>query len=280
MTSDTKEKILFDNPAFDPDRFAADMSRVGAPRCFGIIFTPRSGSSWLTDILEKSKFLGRPREWFNPNFVPRISQAVNARSLDSYIKMLRRKHKVGGYFSFEITIYQMQRVFGGPDRFLTYFPAETPFYYLTREDIVLQAISLAKTAQTEVFHSAHSSTEDIARADSAYRYDGKEISHWLDHLFDQERKCERFFAQKAITPRRLVYEDITAAGAAETTRRILRDLKHGHRAAQVVDLESDHRKIGSDRNTEFAERFRREHPALIDDIEAVRQTWPRVRDAG
>ncbi|KZY38111.1 hypothetical protein A3731_40905 [Roseovarius sp. HI0049] len=262
---------LFENPDFDEARFIEDMDKRDPPRTFGIIFTPRSGSSWLTDVLTQTQLLGKPQEWFNPNFVPNITRAINAKDLDGYIKMLRRKHKKGGFFSYEITIYQMRRVFGGGGQFLTYFPRRQPFFYLTREDMVLQAISLAKAVRTSVFHAAQSAEDDIEKADAEFTYDAQEIMRWLDHVLDQERVCEAFFERNNVTPYRLSYEQITASGAEATAGRFLKILRPAKAAElEIPDMRSAHRKIATTRNSDYATRFRSEHPEKIAEIEAFR----------
>lgn len=268
---------FFRNPQFDADGFASSMEKKEAPHTFGIFFTPRSGSSWLTDVLSQTRLLGKPQEWFNPNFIPNITRAVNARDLDSYLKMLRRKHKAGGFFSFEITVYQMQRVFGSGSSFITHFPESTPLFYLTREDIVLQAISLSKAVRTSVFHSANASDDELDKADSEFTYDAAEIKRWLDHVFDQEKKCEAFFADMDLRPHRLSYEQITVDGAEATVRKFLTIL-HPKKAKElkIPHLQPQHRKIASSRNSEFAMRFREEHPEKIAEIEAFRADLPAL----
>lgn len=270
---DTSGSALFKNPDFDLVKFEKEMENRPAARSFGIFFTPRSGSSWLTDILSQTKLMGKPQEWFNPNFIPNISRAVNANSLDGYIEMLRRKHKSGGFFSFEVTFYQMRRVFGNNPSFLSWFPVTDPFFYLTREDIVLQAVSLAKAVNTSVFHSAGAKPEEVGRADTEFLYDASEIGRWLEHILDQEQKCERFFYNQELVPYRMTYERITSSGAEATARQMISIL----RPVKAPDLEipkmtSVHQKIGSMRNHEYAERYRKECPSKIIEIEEFRNS--------
>lgn len=261
----------FDNPDFDPEKFAADMEKPVPGRCFGILFTPRSGSSWLTDVLERSGALGKPREWFNPTFVPQITRALNVADRDGYLEVLRRRHKAGGFFSFEATIYHVQRFFGSEAAFLERFPpAETSFFYLTREDIVAQAVSLAKTQQTGVFHAAPGSAVDPAGLDGGFDYDAREIARWLDHLADQERRCEAFFRTHEVPVHRITYEGIMADGPTVMVRRMLVALKRRRKAAGVAPLEAGHQKLGTDRNADYAARFRREMAGHVARAEAAR----------
>ncbi len=162
------EQILLSNPGYDPDRLARAMRRAEPTNTFCIFFTARSGSTWLGDTLGQTDLLGRPKEWFNPKFVQKALVLNNAPDLSSYIDVLRRKQQRGGVFSFEITNNQILRVFGSDEAFLQFFPATTPAFWLTREDIVQQAISLAKAAKSSVFHSARASVDEILNADDFF----------------------------------------------------------------------------------------------------------------
>lgn len=268
---------LFANPDFDRVKFESDLTLEEPRRKLIILFTPRSGSSWLTDMVTRSKQLGKPREWFNPNFIPKITRAMNADTLERYIDMITRKHSSGNVFSCEITIFQLRRVFGSDDRFLHHFPVDLPYMWLRREDLVLQAVSLAKAVRTDVFHAQQASAEDLSRADAEFVYDRADIDHWLCHILDQERLCEAFFADHGITPLRLTYERMMAQGAEATLEQMLPHVRP--RRTQLPDaarkrLNSEHRKIGSERNTEFALRFARECPARIDEIADFRAAHP------
>ncbi|SLN69107.1 Stf0 sulfotransferase [Roseisalinus antarcticus] len=263
-------KGLFHNPDFDPDRFAADMEKRAAARTLGILFTPRSGSSWLTDVLTQTRLFGKPQEWFNPNFMGNTLKRVNANSPQGYIDMLRRKHSLGNFFSFEVTIYQMHRVFGKDPGLMAYLPEKFPLIYLRRQDMVLQAVSLAKAVQTDVFHTVNTTPEEIASAEARFEYDGDQIRQWLEHIFDQERKCEAFLADREGPLLRITYEQMMRAGAEQTVRRFLRRWRP-LKADDPLTFEPRHAKIGSARNKTFAQRFRDENPGVMAEIAAFRE---------
>ena len=74
-----------------------------AERSYVIHFTPRSGSSWLTDVLGQTNVFGLPDEYFNPSFIPRNATAFGATNLDEYIEVLHRRRGAkakGGIFGF------------------------------------------------------------------------------------------------------------------------------------------------------------------------------------
>lgn len=267
-----KRDALFVDVAHDPARFAEDMKKPEWPVLFAIFFTPRSGSSWLTDTLLQARGLGFPQEWFNPNFVAKNASALNASTMEEYIALLRRRHPGLGGFSFEITAGHIDRSFGGARSYLGHFPGGLPSFYLRREDMALQAVSLAKAVQSNVFHSPYSSDEDRDRADTTVEYDGAAIAKWFLHILHQEQALEEMFVQHGISPLRLSYEGITAAGAEDVVARFRAHL--GQSAHKSARISPKHEKIGTDRNRAFADQFRRDYPALIAEVAEFRAALP------
>lgn len=272
------------------------LNRPLAKRTIGIIFTPRSGSSWLTEVLTKDGRFGKPQEWFNPNFVPDISRRIGAKDPKDYVDLLQRQHQSGNVFSFEATLYQIDRVFKRRADFLDAF-ANTPidWYYLTRKDIVLQAVSLAKAVDTGVFHAPAQSVEDRLLADQSFDYDPREVSKWLDHIAKLEHRSEDFFSANGIAPIRLVYEDVVsedvstvldlfAAKSGAGTKAQSNQSNRANRANRAKrakrangqnkdqPFDTQHKKIGSSKNLDFATRFRTENQEAVARIEARRNS--------
>jgi LPS sulfotransferase NodH len=272
MPEDHAPSLFADIP-FDAERYAEAIRRPFPKKRFGIFFTPRSGSSWVTEIATKSGLLGNPGEFFNPNFVPKIARAMRADTIERYCAVLQRRKSPRGIFGFEITYFQLERVFGSEAAFLREFPPDLPYVYLTRRNIVLQAVSLAKAVETEVFHSAQATAEDLARADREFAYDPEKIRHWLAHIVEMEKRFERFFAGAGIAPVRLQYEQISRWGAERTVRR----LAQAAGVKGVVSLAETtlaHRKIGTGKNARFARQFRLDNPDLCREIETQRRGVP------
>lgn len=259
---------LFENVKFDPARFHRDMrERVGARQTYCIFFTPRSGSSWLTDVISSSRKMGRPEEYFNPNFVPNIASRINADNITNYTKMAKRHLHSGGVFGFEVTYYQILKAVG-EEVFSQLFPNTTKSFYLLREDIVLQAVSLAKAVKTSVFHSVSASDDQIQAADATFVYDGDEIDRWLEHILDQEKKFQGFFSAYGYQPERISYEKMMAAGREKVVGYFSQKL--GITLDEENATTERHRKIGSDVNSVFAARYREEFAKKIAKIDSER----------
>ncbi len=236
-----------------------------------IHFTPRSGSSWLSSILESTNRLGIGLELFNPNFVPNIARHYGARSLAEYVDMARHFSARGGVLSFEITSHQLAAVFEHPtDFFDTY--AGCPSYWLIREDIVSQAVSLSKMVQTKISHAPQAQTPARQAADAAFAYDGQDILKWLKHILAAERRSEQYFKDYGIAPFRMSYEGMIQNGAHGVLSRIakaagLPALPDG------LEIKSAHEKIATPKNDEFSERFRQQHRRFLSDVGAERAQW-------
>ncbi len=261
---------LFRDIEIDAEKLAKLRRKPRAEKTLAIHFTPRSGSSWLTDIIAQSGALGAAREFFNPKRLPKMAQALGARDLDSYIDLLGRRFGAGGVFSFEITAHQLRAVFPDTDTFIAHFGA-VPAVWLIRRDIVAQAVSLAKMVSTSVSHTPLASTDSRAAAEAAFAYDAALIRRWLTHILVAERESEALFAAHAIRPLRLSYEGIMAAGADATLAQLAAHI--GVAALPPTPPEPRHSKLGTSLNADYAARFRREEVALLKRVEAERAPW-------
>lgn len=259
--------------ALDRAQFDQDMLRPVPQQQYVMFFTPRSGSSRVADLLSRTKRMGRVTESFNPNFMPNMTRAMNAASLEDYCLMLERRMQKGRVAGFQITQPQLQVVFGNESRFLARY-GHCPTIWLIRRDLILQAVSLYKMVTTGVSHSPHLSADALHHAAAGLIYDAAAICYWIDHLRNIERATEALIARLQETgaqaPLRLCYEDNAAAPAAACIRAIAAHI--GVHLPQDLAFVSPHRKVGNDRNQQFAERFRSEHPALINQLERERAT--------
>src|SRR5579871_4142472 len=69
---------------------------------YAVIFTARSGSSWLTNVLAETKLLGYPEEYLNPNFIRGVAGAVNSTVPEEFLAGLqRRRQSPNGVFGLE-----------------------------------------------------------------------------------------------------------------------------------------------------------------------------------
>lgn len=168
-----------------------EATSTGWPQVKGVLcvlFTARSGSTYLCRELEVLFNLGRMGEDLNPVKVEtRIGARLEARSG----KWLGVKAGLQGVAAGELV--------GFFDAYLS----KTVFIQLVRRDIVAQAVSLEKAEQTGVWHAANEQTGSAA-------YDGDGIARGLRRTV---ATVEQLRAYADLTGRpcpTVVYEDFSA----------------------------------------------------------------------
>lgn len=259
---------LFDPEACDNAMYQRKLAKRPAARTRYVMhFTPRSGSSWLTDLAEQTGRLGKPGECFNPNFLPRMAARLDAANMDEFVEVMAHHWNRGDVFGCQLTHYHMRRCFGGPEAFMKYF-ADVPCFWLIREDIVLQAVSLMKMVQTKVKHSVLADADARAAADAAFVYDAERIAHYVTHIFEAEQGSEALFARYDLSPLRLSYEHDITMGADQMVNVIAHHI--GVPPIPAGTVQSGHQRLGTDRNAEFADRFRAEKANMLARIDAAR----------
>ena len=243
----------FAQVVIDPVKRARQGRRPPATRDYVIHFTPRSGSSWLTDILAATRRLSAANEAFNPAFVPRMAQALNATDLDDYIAALRRRFNTGGLYGVEVTAHQINAIFGSHDAFHARFATARSFW-LIRQDIVAQAVSLAKMVTTKVAHDTGDAAATVARTETAFAYDAALIRRWLEHIRIAERQTEDWFARAGVAPLRMSYEQVTQLTPLQAVNVVARHL--GLPDIAPMEFAPRHAKLATGQNSDYAARFR------------------------
>ena len=251
----------------DRDRFARDMARPLPDKQYVMYFTPRSGSSWITDIAGKTRHLSIPGEIFNPNFMAQMAQKLNVTRMDEYCEVLKRRRATAGVFGFQITHHQLAAVFRDEADFLARFPSPVCFW-LIRRDIVLQAVSLYKMQATKISHAPQTSPDAILRAEVDFSYDGAAIKHWLLHILGAELATEAMFARFGLKPLRMSYERNAEMKPNHIVNVMGRHI--GLPGMKLKPLQSAHSKIATPANDLYAARFRAENAGFLAGIDAQR----------
>jgi trehalose 2-sulfotransferase len=248
----------------DEAAFANDMAIITpADRHYIIFFTPRSGSSWLTSALSATKKLGFPEEYINPAFLPDVIKATNARQPKLLIGMLkRRRRSVNGIFGMEVRAIDVM-LFGEHD-FFTELDDTTVFFFLWRDNIIAQGISLYRAVTTSRYHSS----DRVASPPPVYSQD--DIKHWIQHIANIENDNLIMLERHDRAARFLRYEDIVR-DRATTLSLFAEPLRVGLEVAELLQPSSEElTKISDSWNCDTEERFRREEPHYVFGIEERR----------
>jgi|SRR6185295_16124698 len=225
-------------------------------RGYAICTQPRSGSNLLCQVLSSTDQLGRPLEYFNgpgrralglPDFPDAPKLQVEA--------VLRLGTTPNGVYAVKLFASQFA-AFSRRVRWMDLLP-NLRFVYLTRDDLLGQAISWARAQQTEQYRSTQPAKRPAV-------YDADLIRSQLMAVVRECAQWEAFFARTGIEPLRIVYE------------RFLEDQSsYVDGVARLVGIENpvvDQRRVDlviqRDASTEeWKQRFRLENgdPNVMDD---------------
>lgn len=162
-----------------------------------ILFTARSGSSWLTKKL--SGIFGFPDEHINPEHIAAVATAVGTADPRKLLHSLRGHTATNGIFGIEATSDHLE-IFG-EEMFFSEIP-NLKVFHLFREDIVRQAISLYRAVSTGHFHSTDGpgSKPDNIELPA--------VMEWMRHLAGVENKNVELCIRRKLQPINLTYETL------------------------------------------------------------------------
>jgi len=237
----------------DPEKRQQLLDKPAPQVKYIMAFTPRSGSSYLCDVMKRNKVFGRPDEYLSLNFAPDLLRHAPGKSGEEYLDLILRHTTQWGaaglkasWFHFRDFLPQL-----APDRNFSDFK----FIYLTRRSLADQAVSLYRATETNVFHTNIKHGEEKLDALKKLRYDYDKIDRWFQHIDTQERGWQHFFNKHNIFPLTLTYEEIEAdvARVAKRAATFLA-LPHLDRLKQV-STESVFTKLAERRSLKWACKY-------------------------
>lgn len=221
-----------------------------------IAMTPRSGSSFLCDMMTKSRRFGAPGEALNEAFIPKILKSVPGRSPDEYLRnFCRAKKTPNGVAGLKTSWFQFRNFKAAmeDEAYLSGFR----YIYLFRRDIAAQAVSLYKATASQVFHTNIAHSEHALAKLAALKYDYAAIDMWRNHIAEQERGWQQYFHARRIFPLCLSYEDM-GPDVLGTMQRIATFVGVDPKNVARPDSPSVFEKIGDAQNLEWARRYEQE----------------------
>ena len=201
---ETVEKI-FQSPLPDSTKIGENVLRQGFKKPkhnYLICFTNRSGSTLLAMTLAKTDAMGIPGEMFNPEPLTQARQKQGIASFNDFLDFKIQSTTRRGAFGAKVGIHQLAYL--AKHGYLKDKLSSPRFIYITRKDIVMQAVSLYIAWQT----GAWSSNARTTAAKPEYSIEG--IAQQLKSILTIQAQFEAFFAAHQIQPLRLTYEAIEA----------------------------------------------------------------------
>ncbi len=230
-----------------------------AKRRYVILFSPRSGSSWLTGILSATGKLGYPEEYLNPEFIVDVARHMHARTaadlLDSLIRHRKGPNNVFGLEARALDIDLLDY-----HAFAAIFNEDTLFFHLWRENLVAQAVSLFRAVETGHFHSTD------APQTAPPEYNAQAILLWMMHILDMENANVVLLRRLGAPARLLRYEDL-AGRAQPAAEQFAHALAVPFSPGALLDpAQPALRKLADAWNAEAEHRLRRDHPGAIQQL--------------
>ena len=251
---------LFANAELDLNRLA-EIEALKKPRsCYFMAITPRSGSTYLCDMLCRTKRFGTPQEVLTPQGIKIRLPTLPARNSEAYLEnILRVKQSANGVSGTKASWFQWQQFLASTTHKKTL--NRFKYIYVTRRDLAAQAVSLYKATASDIFHSVQSPDESSLIKLNNLEYDYAQIKFWYEHISAQENGWQQYFYEAGIFPLCIYYEDIEVD--------ILMVLK---RIASYVGIRPDnvimpknpspYIKISDERNNLWARQFALEHSGI------------------
>jgi len=175
-------------------------------RGYAICTAPRSGSNFLCQLLASTGMLGNPLEYFNgagrryfddPGYPDDPNEQVR--------RILSMGTTANGIYAVKVFAHQHDSI-SGKIRWTEHLP-DLRYLFLTRRDLLGQAISWSRASQTGQYRHTQPMT-------SQPTYDADIIAAFLAKIVIEYARWEAYFARNDIAPLRLTYEDVAAAPSA------------------------------------------------------------------
>lgn len=244
---------LFESREYDLERVVQIEGTEDPRRRYIIAMTPRSGSSYLCDVLSRTKRFGAPGEFINQEFIPNILEKIPGRTPCEYFRNVARVKKTkNGIYGLKASWFQFDNFFeslGNSDCMDGY-----KYIYLTRRNLAAQAVSLYKATATSVFHTNVSHDANAVRRLKELVYDYDAINDWYEHIVRQEEGWQDYFQSNRIFPCCITYEEIDA-NVYSVVKKIALYLGVNPDKVQLPGESSVFAKVSDYRNVEWACRY-------------------------
>ena len=213
-----------------------------------LCMTPRSGSSYLGSALDMNK-VARFGEHFRVvgGTLEKAVKESGAKSFEDYVLARIATFRVKDVFGAKADWLQFAPLyhFGAYERYFR----NASYIYLTREDVLAQAISRYIATETGYFHSVNKHLEDTKSVEVEFDFD--KLWRHAEHLIEMQSAWERFFATEGISPLRLTYEEVEA-DPADVLRRISDFV--GVALPDPIVVDTDYKKVRNERHEKMKTR--------------------------
>jgi LPS sulfotransferase NodH len=214
---------------------------------YAILTTPRSGSTYLCDLLNSTAIAGHPMEHLRLA-TQELSRHCNFNYLKLLDNLMEYRTTSNGVFGTKLIshfLFELQRAKPGSKNL---WQSIDQFILLIRKDKVAQAVSLVLAQKTEVWHlhsdekkSSYQAQLESLKIDRSLLNDVEQKVLFIEQ---QEAQLKKTLANHKIQPLVVVYEDILADAPGQIDR-ILDFLKIAKSEQQVMQITSGIKRMPS-----------------------------------
>lgn len=238
-------------------------------KSYAIITTPRSGSTYLCDLLDSTNIAGRPTEHLrlatqelarhcNFNYLTLLDNLMEYRVTNN------SSHSVFGTKLISHFLFELQQT---KPNFKQIFKSIDKFILLVRKDKVAQAVSLVVAQKTEVWHlrnngkntNYQSKLENIKINDPLL----DNVEQKYDFIHKQEARLKKVLFNNQIEPLVVVYEDILDNAELQINR-ILDFLAIARSESYTMQINSGIKRMPSRISQEIIQQYQQRKRVLID----------------
>lgn len=233
-----------------------DFASRGFPnRSYIVASSYRCGSTYLCRCLWRTGVMGAPWEYLNDDHhqMQFMWTRVGATKLSDYVhKLMSCRTSSNGVFGLKAHFHHFETATQNWTAMVETMQALGPlkFIYVTRDDVVAQAVSMAKAIQTNAWMSF------LRPRRMPLFYDFEFINACMEEIERQNEGWRSWFSEHGVEPLRVRYEDLIA-GESLIIDRVVRFLGAENDEAEHVDLPEVEPQSDAT-NSEWIRRFRAE----------------------
>lgn len=238
-----------------------------------VLFTPRSGSSLLTDLMSSTGVLGQPGEWFNHDLASRARNTLpgGANTPEEFVRKIQSYRTTGnGVFGAQLVWPHLANVIeAGCEKWLV---GDDEFIVVhLRQNIVAQAVSLYLAAESGYFHSSQAGNARYLPS-----YHANAIATHLGKLLDQEKSLSAYLQAHPFNRLQFSFYEELAENPKRSVERIAAFVGV---SGSFDAIHSPRQKIATGINAEFEQRFREECAELLQQqMDCRREYWKPFAD--
>ncbi|WP_375458898.1 Stf0 family sulfotransferase [uncultured Enterovirga sp.] len=238
--------------------------------------TPRSGSSWLTEMARESGELGTPQEWLNYGFLNSEKQVLGCKSarmlnitdINTFVRSVVEDYRSPRrLIGIEMAMWNLEMMSGLLQSRADAVRSIKCFFSLRRRNILKQAISSYRSDFTGYYHSFQTDLNARERFDSL-PYSAEAILNCVRILIENEKRMADTFFSCNIESKQIWYEDLVNDPAAVMSWMV--KCISGEEIKVKDPKPGEMRRISDDTSRLWHDRMREEHGSTISELEVGR----------